>query len=106
MAPCHALDDPGSSFTFVWCPGYVVVEDNEEADAATRHVAESPEVDAIAIRPDDTKAAVTVSLLTCGSCCRIHQSKFSAAKESVRKWQTAVDRSRRTSPECELGTRT
>ena len=42
-----------------WCPGYVDIEGNEEADAAAKHAVDSPQVDAIAIQSDDAKVAAT-----------------------------------------------
>ena len=52
MALCYALEDCGLTFTFAWYPGYVVIEGNEDPDAAARNGAESPRVDEIAIWPD------------------------------------------------------
>ena len=49
MALCHALNNIALSFTFVCCPGHVVIEGNEEAVAAARHLTDSPIADAIAI---------------------------------------------------------
>ena len=55
MALCYALDDLNSSFTFVLCPGYGGTDGNKEGDGATRHVAESSQVDAIVVRCDKGK---------------------------------------------------
>ena len=48
IALCHALNDLGASTSFVWCPGHVGIGGNEEAGAAARHAADSPQDDAIA----------------------------------------------------------
>ena len=42
MALHHALEDRGLSFNFVWCPGHVGIQGNEEADAEARKAVDSP----------------------------------------------------------------
>ena len=81
MALWHVLEDRGLSFTFVWCPGRIAIEGNEEADAA-----DNLRVDAIAIRPDDAKLVATSTIINaCHQTCKTWQSKHSAMNESVRE---------------------
>ena len=96
MALCHSLGHLGISFTFVWCPGHIGIESNEEADTTLRNAADSPhfDVDAISKRSDNAKvaAAITVNNV-CQQMWNTRQSKLSAVKQSVSKCQMAGYRS-------------
>ena len=50
-------------FTFVWYPGHVGIQSNEEADAAARNAADSPQVDAIVIQPEDATVVTTTNII-------------------------------------------
>ena len=63
MPLCHMLEHLGLCFKFVWCTVYVGIESNEETDVAAKNAADSPWVDAIAIRPDDGKVAATSTII-------------------------------------------
>ena len=77
IALYHALVDLCSSFTFVWCPGNVITG-NEGPDTAARYTVDSPQVDTIAIRPDDAKVAVTTTIING------RQAKIFVVKQGVR----------------------
>ena len=88
MALCHTSKDLGSSFT--WCPGNVGIEDNEGADAAAGNAVDSPQVNVIALRPDDVKLAAKSTIINAWPhMWNKQQSKLSAVKQSISKWQVA-----------------
>ena len=68
---CHALDDIGSSFTFVWSPDHVDIDGNEESVAAASHAADRRRVAAIVIRSEDAKVLFRPPLLMHGNRCGI-----------------------------------
>ena len=73
--------DLNSSFTFVWCPGNVCIE---EPDAEPRNPVDSPRVDAIAVRADDAKrAAISTIINVWQQTWNTRQRKLSAVRMAI-----------------------
>ena len=58
---CHTLNDLGLSFTLVCFLGHLGIKSNEEADAEVINVPDSPEVNVIAMQPEEATATISVT---------------------------------------------